>query len=172
MYYKEEILEEIREKNDIVDVISSYIRIQKKGNSHLGLCPFHNEKTPSFSVSAQRQVYTCFGCGQSGDVISFVMKYENYSFIEAVKHLAQRAGIQLEDNSYTEEDRIKQDRKSSLLQMHKEAAKYYYYCLGKNSFALNYLKNRGIKEDTIRKFGLGFAPKSSDSLYKFLKKGL
>lgn len=170
MYYKEEILEEIREKNDIVDVISSYIRIQKKGNSHLGLCPFHNEKTPSFSVSAQRQVYTCFGCGQSGDVISFVMKYENYSFIEAVKHLAQRAGIQLEDNSYTEEDRIKQDRKSSLLQMHKEAAKYYYYCLGKNSFALNYLKNRGIKEDTIRKFGLGFAPKSSDSLYKFLKK--
>ena len=92
MYYPEELVEEIRSKNDIVDVISSYVRLQKKGSSYFGLCPFHNEKSPSFSVSRQKQMYYCFGCG---NVFTFLMEYEHYSFVEALKYLADRAGVEL-----------------------------------------------------------------------------
>ena len=95
MYYPDELIEEIRAKNDIVDVISGYVRLQKKGSNHFGLCPFHNEKSPSFSVSGSKQMYYCFGCGAGGNVITFLMEYENYSFQEAVKVLADRAGVAL-----------------------------------------------------------------------------
>ena len=91
MYYPEELVEEVRSKSDIVEVVSRYVNLQKKGSSHWGLCPFHNEKTPSFSVSASKQIYHCFGCGAGGDVFGFLMNYENYSFPEAMKELAERA---------------------------------------------------------------------------------
>ena len=92
MYYSDEIIEEVRSRNDIVDVISTYVKLQKKGSSYFGLCPFHNEKSPSFSVSRQKQMYYCFGCGAGGNVFTFLMEYENYTFVEALKYLADRAG--------------------------------------------------------------------------------
>ena len=95
MYYSEEVIEEVRTKNDIVDVISGYVRLQKKGSSYFGLCPFHNEKSPSFSVSREKQMYYCFGCGAGGNVFTFLMDYENFSFVEALKFLADRAGVAL-----------------------------------------------------------------------------
>ena len=104
MYYPEEIVEEVRQRNDIVDVISSYVKLQKKGSNHMGLCPFHGEKTPSFSVSRSKQMYHCFGCGVGGNVFTFVMEYENYTFIEALKMLADRAGVNLPEAEYSEED--------------------------------------------------------------------
>ena len=103
MYYPEEIVEEVRQKNDIVDVISGYVRMQKKGASYFGLCPFHNEKTSSFSVSPHKQMYYCFGCGAGGNVFTFIMNYENYSFSEAIKMLADRAGVALPEIEYNEE---------------------------------------------------------------------
>ena len=93
MYYPEELVEEIRERNDIVEVIGTYVKLQKKGSSYFGLCPFHNEKSPSFSVSPDKQMYYCFGCGAGGNVFTFIMEYENYSFPEALKYLADRVGI-------------------------------------------------------------------------------
>ena len=116
MYYPDELVEEVRMKNDIVDVVSGYVKIQKKGSSYFGLCPFHNEKSPSFSVSPGKQMYYCFGCGAGGNVFSFVMQYENFTFPEAVKMLAERAGVNLPEVEYTEEMRRKEDRRSSLRQ--------------------------------------------------------
>ena len=101
MYYPEEIVEEVRNRNDIVEVVSGYVKLQKKGGRHWGLCPFHNEKSPSFCVSADRQTYHCFGCGAGGNVYTFVMNYENYSFPEAIKMLAERAGVQLPETEET-----------------------------------------------------------------------
>ena len=170
MYYKEELVEEVRERNDIVDVISSYIRIQKRGNNYVGLCPFHNEKTPSFVVSGGKQLYTCFGCGASGNVIGFVMKYENYSFQEALQSLAARVGMELPESDYDKEEKKNRDIKQRLLEIHKEAAKFYYHSLLKDETAKNYLYKRGISDATIRQFGLGYSPKAPDSLYKYLKK--
>ena len=115
MYYPDELVEEVRMKNDIVDVVSGYVKIQKKGSSYFGLCPFHNEKSPSFSVSPGKQMYYCFGCGAGGNVFSFVMQYENFTFPEAVKMLAERAGVNLPEVEYTEEVRRKEDRRSRLL---------------------------------------------------------
>ena len=105
MYYPDDLIEEIRAKNDIVDVISGYVRLQKKGSSHFGLCPFHNEKSPSFSVSRTKQMYYCFGCGAGGNVITFLMEYENYTFQEAVQELARRAGVELPKMEYSKEAR-------------------------------------------------------------------
>ena len=105
MYYPEEVLEDVRMRNDIVDVISAYVKLQKKGSNYFGLCPFHNEKSPSFSVSPQKQMYYCFGCGAGGNVLTFVMEYENYTFPEAVKMLADRAGIKLPEVEYSKEER-------------------------------------------------------------------
>ena len=124
MYYPEEIVEEVRMKNDIVDVISGYVKIQKKGASYFGLCPFHNEKSPSFSVSGAKQMYYCFGCGAGGNVFTFIMKYENYTFAEAVKLLADRAGVKLPELEYTEEMKAKENHRARLLAVNKEAAKY------------------------------------------------
>ena len=109
MYYPEELVEEIREKNDIVDVISDYVKLQRRGSSYFGLCPFHNEKSPSFSVSPGKQMYYCFGCGAGGNVFTFIMEYENYTFPEALKLLAERAGVDLPEQEYTEEMRRQQD---------------------------------------------------------------
>ncbi len=171
MYYPEEVIEEIRMKNDIVDVVSGYVKLQKKGSSYFGLCPFHNEKSPSFSVSPNKQIYYCFGCGAGGNVISFVMQYENYTFQEAVKFLAQKAGIQLPEAEYSEETRKKENKRAKLLQVNKEAATYFFHQLrSENGRAgWQYLKKRELSDETIRKFGLGFANMTSNDLVKFLK---
>lgn len=172
MLYGDDIIEEVRTKNDIVDVISQYVKLQRKGSSYFGLCPFHNEKTPSFSVSPGKQMYYCFGCGAGGNVLTFVMEYENFTFVEALKFLAERAGIELPQMEYSKEAKAQAERKNNLLAIQKTAASYFYYNLRRENgkIAYEYLKNRGLSEETMQHFGLGYSDKYSDDLYKFLKK--
>ena len=171
MFYAESLIEEIRMKNDIVDVISSYVKLQKKGSSYFGLCPFHNEKSPSFSVSPSKQMYYCFGCGAGGNVLTFIMEYENYSFPEALKYLADRVGVELPQQEMSEEMKRQQDLRSRILDINKMAARYYYYQLRSDSGnqAMNYLKGRELSEETIHKFGLGYSTKYGNDLYRYLK---
>lgn len=171
MYYSDELIEEIRSKNDIVDVISGYVRLQKKGSSYFGLCPFHNEKSPSFSVSRQKQMYYCFGCGAGGNVFTFLMEYENYSFMEALKVLAERAGVELPEMEYSKEAKERADLKTVLLEINKLAAQYFYVQLKgpQGAHALKYLKNRELNDEMIKAFGLGYSNKYSDDLYRYLK---
>ena len=171
MYYPDEVIEEVRSRNDIVDVISSYVKLKRQGNSYFGLCPFHNEKSPSFSVSPGKQMYYCFGCGAGGNVMTFVMQYENYSFQEAMQMLAERAGITLPEQEYTPEQKKQRDLKSQILQLNKEAAAFYYYQLRSPSgtMGMDYLRGRELTDDTMKSFGLGYAGKYSDQLYKYLK---
>ena len=171
MYYSDEVIEEVRSKNDIVDVISGYVRLQKKGSSYFGLCPFHNEKSPSFSVSRQKQMYYCFGCGAGGNVFTFLMEYENYSFVEALKYLADRGGVKLPEQEYSKEAKERADTKAVLLEINKLAVRYYYVQLKQTqgAHALSYLKNRELSDDTIRAFGLGYSNKYSNDLYQYLK---
>lgn len=171
MRYPEEVVEEVRMGNDIVDIISGYVKLQKKGSNYFGLCPFHNEKSPSFSVSPGKQMYYCFGCGAGGNAITFVMEYENYTFGEALKLLAVRAGISLPEPEYSQEAREQEDLKRVLLEINKLAANYFYYQLKQpyGKIGYEYLKNRQLSDDTIRRFGLGFANKTSDDLYRYLK---
>jgi DNA primase len=170
MYYPEELIEEIRVQNDIVDVISSHVQLNKKGNAYFGLCPFHNEKTPSFAVNSDKQMYYCFGCGAGGNVYTFVMEYENFSFVEAIKYLADRVHITLPTVEVSDEVKRKMDFKHLLLDINKSAARYFYYQLksdkGKN--ALNYLNRRGISEETQKKFGLGYSNIFRNDLYRYL----
>ena len=171
MYYPDELIEEVRQKNDIVDVISGYVKLQKKGSSYFGLCPFHNEKSPSFSVSRSKQMYYCFGCGAGGNVFTFIMNYENYSFTEALQFLADRAGVELPKMEYSKEAKEKADEKAVLLEINKLAAKYFYVQLKseRGSQAYTYLKNRKLSDETITAFGLGYSNKYSDDLYQYLK---
>ena len=170
MYYPEELVEEVRTRNDIVDVVSGYVRMQKKGANYFGLCPFHNEKSPSFSVSPAKQMYYCFGCGAGGNVLTFVMEYENYTFPEALKFLADRAGVKLPEVEYSQEARQKENRRAQLLEVNREAAKYFYFQLrspqGKQGY--EYFKSRQLSEETMKQFGLGYANKTSDDLVKYL----
>ena len=171
MYFSEDLIEEVRLKNDIVDVISGYVKLQKKGSSYFGLCPFHNEKSPSFSVSRQKQMYYCFGCGAGGNVFTFVMEYENFSFVEALKMLAERAGVELPEMEYSKEAKERADLKNTLLEVNKLAAKYFYAQLKaeQGKVAHSYLTKRGLSEETITAFGLGYSNKYSDDLYRYLK---
>ena len=171
MRYSDDIIEEVRMKNDIVDVVSQYVKLTRKGSSYFGLCPFHNEKTPSFSVTPSKQMYYCFGCGAGGNVFNFVMEYENYSFGEALSHLADRAGVQLPRIEYSSEAREKAKQRETLLEINRQAAQYFYYQLRRESgqIGYRYLTDRGLSDETIRKFGLGYSDKFSDDLYKFLK---
>ena len=172
MYYAEDVIEEVRSRNDIVSVISEYVKLQRKGSSYFGLCPFHNEKSPSFSVSPDKQMYYCFGCGAGGNVFTFIQEYENYSFPEAMKFLAERAGITLPEKEYSQEERRAQDLRTRILNVNKMAAKYYYYQLRTENGrqAMEYLKNRRLSDETIRSFGLGYSNKYSNDLYLYLKK--
>lgn len=167
--FNEDTIKEIRESNDIVDVISQYITLKRSGSNYTGLCPFHNEKTPSFSVSPARQMYHCFGCGEGGDVISFVMKHINLEFVEALKLLADRANIVLveKDNNF---DLQKQREKDVIFNINKEAARYFYENLTKDKRALNYLYSRGINIKTIRAYGLGYSQNNWDGILSFLTK--
>ena len=171
MYFSEDLIEEVRMKNDIVDVISGYVKLQKKGSSYFGLCPFHNEKSPSFSVSRQKQMYYCFGCGAGGNVFTFIMEYENFTFVEALKMLAERAGVELPEMEYSKEAKEKADLRATLLEINKLAAKYFYAQLKSQSGSVGYqyLKKRGLSEETITAFGLGYSNKYSDDLYRYLK---
>ena len=171
MYYPDELIEEVRTRNDIVDVISGYVRIQKKGSSYFGLCPFHSEKSPSFSVSPDKQMYYCFGCGAGGNIFTFLMSYENYTFQEAVAELARRAGVALPEAEYSEETRKRDSMRSKLLEINKEAAKYYYYLLRtpKGAAGYKYLAGRRLSEETMKQFGLGFANVSNSELISYLK---
>ena len=171
MYYPDEIVEEIRQANDIVDVISSYVKLTKKGSTYFGLCPFHSEKTGSFAVNRQKQMYYCFGCHAGGNVITFIMQYENYTFDEALKALAERVGIKLPEVKMTSQDKADKDLKTKLLEIHKIAANYYYHELTspKNTAGLDYFHKRKLTDETIRHFGLGYTGRGSDNLYKMLK---
>ena len=172
MFYSEDIIEQVRTENDIVEVIGDYVKLQKKGSSYFGLCPFHNEKSPSFSVSPNKQMYYCFGCGEGGNVISFLMKYENYTFIEAMEVLANRAGVELPKMEYSKEQRREKDLKTKIIEINTEAAKYFHYLLksDRGKLAYNYLKGRQLSDEIIVKFGLGYSDKYSNNLYMYLKK--
>ncbi len=172
MYYPEELVEEIRQRNDIVDVISGYVRLQKKGGSYFGLCPFHNEKSPSFSVSQGKQMYYCFGCGAGGNVITFIMEYEKFTFAESIKYLADRAGIELPEMEYSKEARERADLRNVLFEVNKKAARYFYYQLkGENGTkAREYFEKRKLTEETINRFGLGYSNMYRDDLYQYMKK--
>ena len=170
MYYAEDVIEEVRSRNDIVSVISEYVKLQRKGSSYFGLCPFHNEKSPSFSVSPDKQMYYCFGCGAGGNVLRLFRVRGILS--EAMKFLAERAGITLPEKEYSQEERRAQDLRTRILNVNKMAAKYYYYQLRTENGrqAMEYLKNRRLSDETIRSFGLGYSNKYSNDLYLYLKK--
>lgn len=171
-YYSDELIEEVRSRNDIVDVIGGYVRLQKKGSSYFGLCPFHNEKTGSFSVTPGKQMFYCFGCGAGGNVFTFLMKYENYTFGEAMQTLADRVGIELPKQELSEEQKREADERSRLLEINKEAAKYFYALLRnpRGERAYQYFKNRQLSDETMQKFGLGYSDQYSDDLYRYLRK--
>ena len=169
--YSEEIIQQVREANDIVDVIGSYVTLQKKGSSYFGLCPFHGEKTPSFSVNQREQFFYCFGCHTGGNVITFIMKIENMTFPEALKYLADRAHIDLPEAEVSEEEKKRIHRRERLLSAAKETARCYYYQLTRTpqgKRGLEYLDQRQVTEEYRRKFGLGYSPVSRDMLFKYL----
>ncbi len=170
-YYSDEIIEEVRSRTDIVDVISRYVNLQKKGSQYFGLCPFHNEKTGSFSVSPQKQMYYCFGCGAGGNVFSFLMAYENMTFKEAVEELAPKCGVTLPQREMTYQEKQRADKRTRLFEINKEAAAYYYKMLRspEGQQALGYFTKRQLTAETLHKFGLGCTSKYSDSLYKYLR---
>lgn len=170
-YFSDEIIEEVRSRNDIVDVISQYVRLNRKGSTYFGLCPFHNEKTGSFSVSPNKQMYYCFGCGAGGNVFTFLMQYENFTFGEAMEALAERSGVELPKQEFSAEQRREADKRARLLEINKEAAKYYFLLLRseRGKHALSYFKNRALSEETIKKFGLGYSDQYSDDLYRYLR---
>ena len=170
-FYSDELIEEVRARNDIVDVIGGYVRLQKKGNTYFGLCPFHNEKTGSFSVSPHKQMFYCFGCGAGGNVLTFVQKYENFTFPEALQVLADRAGVALPKYEMTTAQKKEADKRSRLLEINKEAAKYFYTLLRnpRGERAYKYFKNRELTDETMQKFGLGYSDQYRDDLYRYLR---
>lgn len=171
MYFEEDFVDEVRQRNDIVDVISSSVNLKRSGSNYLGLCPFHNEKTASFSVSPSKQMYYCFGCGAGGNVFTFLMEYENLTFVEALEELAGRAGLELPTKQDTAADRKRRDLRDSILEVNKLAANFYYATLkserGRDGY--NYLTGRGLTPETIRHFGLGFSDRTSGELYRYIK---
>lgn len=168
--FPEELIEEIRINNDIVDVVSEYVRLDRKGKDYFGLCPFHKEKTPSFSVVPAKQIFYCFGCGKGGNVVQFIMHVENLDYVEALKLLAERAKIQLPEGE-SKEEAEQARRKKEILKLNVDAAHFFYGSLSSSEGeqAKQYLDRRKIRETTIRKFGLGYSPEQRDSLYKYLK---
>lgn len=171
-WYSDEQIEEVRSRSDIVEVIGNYVKLKRSGSGYVGLCPFHSEKTPSFSVNPARQMYKCFGCGVGGNVITFLMEYENYSFPEAMEQLASRAGIELPKQEMTAEQKRNESLRAALLEINTKAAKFYYAMLKspQGKYGYDYLRNRGLSDETILRFGLGFAGQGGAELYQYLKK--
>jgi len=172
MRYTDEVIENVREHNDIVDVISEHVKLQRRGNSYVGLCPFHNEKTPSFNVSQDKQMYYCFGCQAGGNVFSFEMQYNNYTFQEAMQVLAERAGIELPQSEPSAAQKEKASKDAMLREINKTAAEHFYVKMKRpgGEKAAAYLKGRGLTDETIRNFGLGYAGKGGNELYNLMKK--
>lgn len=170
-YYPREVIDDIRTGNNIVDVIGQYVTLKRSGSSYVGLCPFHNEKTPSFNVNAEGQYFHCFGCGVGGDVIGFMMKYSNYSYMDALKFLADRINYVLPEAEMSADIVKKRELKQNLYEIHKIAARFYYeQLMSKNgTHAVEYLDNRQVKLGARRKFGLGYSPIAKGALYEELK---
>lgn len=171
MKFSSDLLEEIRNRCDIVDIISEYVHLKQAGKSFKGLCPFHGEKTPSFMVSPEKQLFHCFGCGEGGNVFNFLMKYEKISFFEAVKMLAKKSGVSLPVDE--EKENFLNRQKERLYKLNNLAANYYRECLFKTNQGkkiINYLKKRGINDTSVEKYKLGYAPSGWDVLTNFLKK--
>ncbi|MDO4289522.1 MAG: DNA primase [Eubacterium sp.] len=166
--YSEETIQQVMEANDIVDVVSEYVTLKKTGSSHKGKCPFHNEKTASFNVSADKQLYHCFGCGVGGNVIGFIMAIEKLPFVDALKFLARRAHIVLPESGNSAEDNARYRHRERLYELHRDLANYYYLCLKRNPGAQHYLASRGIKAETVKAFGLGLAPDGWNNALGFL----
>lgn len=169
-YYSDEIVSEVLQANDIVDIVSGYVRLKRTGSSLMGCCPFHREKTPSFHVSADKQLYHCFGCGAGGGVIQFIMNAEGLDFPDALRFLADRAGIRLSENDGSR-DEEKYKRKHKMYEMNKDAARYFRECLlsSEGKVAQDYLTKRQLDGKTIAAFGLGWAPGGWDGLLKHLR---
>ncbi|WP_160686203.1 DNA primase [Clostridium sp. C2-6-12] len=167
MQIPEDVIEKIKEQNDIVDIISENVRLKKSGRNYMGLCPFHNDKSPSFSVSSDKQIYKCFSCGEAGNVITFVMKYKKFTFLEAAKYLADKASIPLE---IAGQENNKVLRKKELLyKVNVDAARYYFASLQKIKIAKEYFLKRGIREETIKRFGLGYAQDNWKGIINYLR---
>jgi len=160
-------IQEIKSKIDIVDLVSGYVPIKKAGKNYKAPCPFHKEKTPSFMVSPELQIYKCFGCGRGGDCFAFLQEIEGVEFPEALRMLADRAGVKLERRQATPQE----EKRKQILEVNSMAREYFGYILAKHRVgeqARDYLKNRGINQQTIEAFGLGYAPDSWESLSRFL----
>ncbi|MCR4843292.1 MAG: DNA primase [Eubacterium sp.] len=170
-YVPDEFVEEVLSRTNIVDVVSGYVTLKKKGRDYFGLCPFHTEKTPSFSVSDTKQIFYCFGCHEGGNAISFLRKYENCTFYEAVSMLAERAGMKVPEGKVSPEKKREADRKANLMELHRQAANFYYMCLmgADGGVGREYFQRRGLDAETIKSFGLGFSLPYSDGLYKWLR---
>ena len=161
MRISDEIVQQVRESNDIIDVLEEYLTFKRNGDNYLALCPFHSEKTPSFVASRKKQIFKCFGCGESGNVISFVMKYKNLNFVESIKFLASKVGIEVDSD-------VKNNSLDEYYNILVDSAKYFYINLKKNNQIKKYLVDRGLKDSTITKFGLGYSPNFFNSLKKYL----
>ncbi|MBQ4522787.1 MAG: DNA primase [Lachnospiraceae bacterium] len=172
MFYSDEFVEQVRSENDIVDIISGYVSLKKKGSNWMGCCPFHHEKTPSFSVNKEKQMYHCFGCGVGGNVFTFLMEYESYSFPEAIEYLAEKVHLPLPARELSEKEKKEADYKFALKELNKEAANYFYLLLKsqRGDTARAYFEQRGLSEETIKKFGLGYSDVYNNDLYLYLKK--
>ena len=171
MRFSSDLLEEIRNRCDIVDVISEYVHLKPAGKGFKGLCPFHGEKTPSFMVSPEKQLFHCFGCGEGGNVFNFLMKYEKFSFFEAAKMLAKKSGVSLPVDE--EKENFLDREKERLYKLNNLVANYYRECLfrtNQGKKVINYFKKRGINDTSVEKYRLGYAPPDWDALTNFLKK--
>ncbi len=169
MRYSDEIIDEVRQTNDIVDIISQYVHLKRSGRNYFGLCPFHSEKSPSFSVSPEKQIFHCFGCGVGGNVFTFLTKIEGISFVEAVQELAERSNIQL-PTIQNDVDTAKEELKAKVYKINEFTANYYHENLYKpeSKIAQEYIKKRKLSNETLKSFQIGFSGKF-DELYKALK---
>lgn len=169
--YSDEVIDRVRDATDIVSVVSRYVSLKKTGKYYMGLCPFHSEKSGSFAVDQERQMFYCFGCRESGNAFGFLMKYENYTFPEAVEALAKEAGIELPQTEMTAAEKQRADERTRLKELQKEACYYFYAVLRseRGKVGMDYFRKRQLTEDTIKKFALGYAPASSSGLYQYLK---
>src|SRR6187401_2468492 len=163
-------IQQILSRIDIIDVIGGFVKLKKRGTNYLGLCPFHNERTPSFTVSPSKEIYKCFGCGKSGNTISFLMEHEKYSYVDSLRWLANRYGIEIEENFATDEQRQQMQVADSLYIINNFAQQFFSKILFETEegrdIGLSYLKERGFREDVIKKFQLGYNPEARDSFTK------
>ena len=163
----EKLLEEIKSRIDIVDFISDYVSLKKSGQNYKGLCPFHSEKTPSFMVSQPKQIFHCFGCNAGGDMVSFLMKHENLSFGEALRYIAKKAGIRIEEFGPDKDFSVKREK---ILQVNEEAVKFFIRNLTAAKGPMDYLKKRGLSEESLKNFSIGYAADQWDALFVHLRK--